>query len=430
MANTKDIPVFDGATLSKKLKPKPGQIVIAPIGKPEAVEAGKKVARSYKHAAGKSNTYSPAVVDMIYHMSRSGDLPDSDVCEFVAAKLEAERSLEAKSLPPTFDQLVFLSANLTRLVIDPYREKCASATQIGAHRPRPLDLTWPIVFGGVDFDRLPDHARLSVLQAAADGGLAVFVSADTPSDVVPEAQRIIEIDVSDPVPDVDGAAAVVIGAASASQINAESVGTIVIAVQQKTDGRVPIGVIAPALNAASVVDATIEMDIDFYVADAQWTDDARPDAIAPELFASPAMHVLADTVDRVRHHCKEETIQVIYRGGIRGGADAGKALCIGASAVSLGLSAVLGMGHRITNVSDETKLLAGLTKPLDGNVAATHVLNFAKSVNMEVTMLARACGKSNVTNMEPEDLRALTVAVSAATGIPVAGKDFNFRRSD
>ena len=42
-------------------------------------------------------------------------------------------------------------------------------------------------------------------------------------------------------------------------------------------------------------------------------------------------------------------------------------------------------------------------------------------------MLARACGKSSVTNMEPEDLRALTVAVSAATGIPVAGKDYNFR---
>ena len=59
--------------------------------------------------------------------------------------------------------------------------------------------------------------------------------------------------------------------------------------------------------------------------------------------------------------------------------------------------------------------------------AARRVLNVAKSIVMEVTMLARACGKTSVTNMEPEDLRSLSIAVSEATGIPVAGKDFDFR---
>ena len=42
-------------------------------------------------------------------------------------------------------------------------------------------------------------------------------------------------------------------------------------------------------------------------------------------------------------------------------------------------------------------------------------------------MMARCTGKTNLQNVEPEDLRALTVATAEATGIPprrhaVAGK--------
>jgi hypothetical protein len=36
-------------------------------------------------------------------------------------------------------------------------------------------------------------------------------------------------------------------------------------------------------------------------------------------------------------------------------------------------------------------------------------------------MLARACGKTNVHNLEPEDLAALTVEASALARVPLAG---------
>ena len=39
-------------------------------------------------------------------------------------------------------------------------------------------------------------------------------------------------------------------------------------------------------------------------------------------------------------------------------------------------------------------------------------------------MLARACGKSDVHDLEPEDLRALTLEASMITGIPLVGTDF------
>jgi hypothetical protein len=36
-------------------------------------------------------------------------------------------------------------------------------------------------------------------------------------------------------------------------------------------------------------------------------------------------------------------------------------------------------------------------------------------------MLARACGKADVHDLEPEDLRPLTIEASAITGLPLVG---------
>jgi hypothetical protein len=47
-------------------------------------------------------------------------------------------------------------------------------------------------------------------------------------------------------------------------------------------------------------------------------------------------------------------------------------------------------------------------------------------MTMEATLLAKACGKSSVHNLEPEDLRALTLEASAFTGVSLAGIDRPF----
>ena len=47
-------------------------------------------------------------------------------------------------------------------------------------------------------------------------------------------------------------------------------------------------------------------------------------------------------------------------------------------------------------------------------------------MTMEVTLLAKACGKSDVHNLEPEDLRALTLEASAFTGVALCGIDRPF----
>ncbi len=430
MPPSKPRPIFDGATLSPRLKPKPGDdiAVSEPIGK-RAAAGGAEVPRAYKHAAGKSSTYSPQVVDMIYHMSREGDFGDEQVGQFVAAKLAAERDLPRGAPPLTWDQLVFLSANLTRLVIDPYRERCESRVSIGVERAKPLELAWPVVFGGIDLGRLPGWLAAHFAIVARTLGTAVTIDAASSLALRTDVPRIVTVDAMAPIPSLADPAAVEISVPDATQFGAPALAEAVASIRRETDGQIPVGIVAPAFNAPFVVDQTIDLGVDFYVPDANWTTELRPQTALPELVSAPSIHVLADTVERLRHHRKEEVVGVLYRGGIRGGADAGKALCLGATAVSLGLSALIGVGFKVTQIDDEAKLLAQLDdEPDNGERIETHLANFAKSVNVEVTMLARACGKSSVSNMEPEDLRSLTSDVSAATGVPLVGKDYNFRR--
>ena len=59
---------------------------------------------------------------------------------------------------------------------------------------------------------------------------------------------------------------------------------------------------------------------------------------------------------------------------------------------------------------------------LDGRPSVPQsVANFLRATTMEVTALARACGKSDVHHLEPEDLVALTVEAAAMAKVPLAG---------
>jgi methylamine---glutamate N-methyltransferase subunit C len=56
--------------------------------------------------------------------------------------------------------------------------------------------------------------------------------------------------------------------------------------------------------------------------------------------------------------------------------------------------------------------------------AANRVYNFLHTLTLEVQMLARACGKTDVHSLEPEDLAALTVEASAMARVPLAGTEY------
>ena len=65
-----------------------------------------------------------------------------------------------------------------------------------------------------------------------------------------------------------------------------------------------------------------------------------------------------------------------------------------------------------------------LRKRLDPDEAAERVYNFLHTLTIEAQMLARACGKTNIHSLEPEDLAALTMEASAMAKVPLAGTNY------
>jgi hypothetical protein len=58
---------------------------------------------------------------------------------------------------------------------------------------------------------------------------------------------------------------------------------------------------------------------------------------------------------------------------------------------------------------------------LEIEAAAERVANLLQAMTMEIQWLARSCGKTNVHDLEPEDMLALTLEASMICNIPLAG---------
>ena len=135
-----------------------------------------------------------------------------------------------------------------------------------------------------------------------------------------------------------------------------------------------------------------------------------------ELRGAPDLTILRDAVAILRRLDREEEIDLVYFGGVRSGTDAAKVIALGAVAVVLGVAVGLAAGGAITGARE----LAFSADRSDED--RTHgTVNIIKATASEASMMARCTGKTNLQNVEPEDLRALTVATANATGIPLAG---------
>jgi glutamate synthase domain-containing protein 2 len=67
---------------------------------------------------------------------------------------------------------------------------------------------------------------------------------------------------------------------------------------------------------------------------------------------------------------------------------------------------------------------AMLEKRLEPALGAERIRNYFNTLTMELTTIARACGKQNVHHLEREDLVALTIEAAAMAQLPLAGTDW------
>lgn len=161
----------------------------------------------------------------------------------------------------------------------------------------------------------------------------------------------------------------------------------------------------------------------------------------------PILAALPQTVLALQELGVHRKVQLIASGGIRNGADVAKAIALGADAVGIGTAALIALGDNDpkyasdyeaigsaagyyddfqdgqdpAGISTQDPHLAARLNPLDGG---KRLANYLRVLTMEAQTLARACGKSHLHNLEPEDLVALTMESAAMARVPLAGTEW------
>ena len=212
-----------------------------------------------------------------------------------------------------------------------------------------------------------------------------------------------------------------------------------------TGWRVPVFVKIGASRPYYDTMLAIKAGADVIVLDGMQGGTAASQSVFIEHVGIPTLAAVAPAVRALQETGMHRTgVQLVLSGGIRTGADVAKAIALGADAVSIGVAALVAIGDNDPRWAREYAAMgtapgrydawhegrdpAGistqdpeLSARLDPAAGARRLANYLRVITLEAQTIARACGKSHVLNLEPEDLAALTVEAAAMAGVPLAG---------
>ena len=219
--------------------------------------------------------------------------------------------------------------------------------------------------------------------------------------------------------------------------------------REATDWQVPIFVKMGAARVYDDVKLAAKAGADVVVVDGmEGGTGASPDVLLDHT-GVPTLAAVCEARAALQDCGLYGEVQLVIAGGIHGGASAAKALALGADAVYVGTAALMALNCNKPLYHDDYREIGAepyachhchtgrcpvgiatqdpeLMARLDIDAGAERVQNFFNAVTLEIQMLARACGKSDVHALEPEDLRALTFESSMIAGVPLAGTNVVF----
>ncbi|HEX5538612.1 MAG TPA: FMN-binding glutamate synthase family protein, partial [Methylophilaceae bacterium] len=218
-------------------------------------------------------------------------------------------------------------------------------------------------------------------------------------------------------------------------------------IREITDWEKPIYVKVGATRPYFDVALAVKAGADVVVLDGMQGGTAATQEVFIEHVGIPILAAIRPAVQALQDMGMHRKVQLIVSGGIRNGADVAKALALGADAVAIGTAALVALGDNDPHLEEEYEKLgttagayddwhegrdpAGITtqdpelmKRLDPVKAGRRLANYLAVMTMEAQVIARACGKSHLHNLEPEDLVALTIEASAMAKVPLAGTDW------
>ena len=412
---------------------------------------------------------------------------NAEIRRAAATGIYSIRGGGSKRKLPHFDDLLLLGASMSRYPLEGYRESCNTSVVLGDRfAENPLFLDIPITIAGMSFGALSGTAK----EALGRGATAVGTSTTTGDGGMTEEERqyssklvyqylpsrygmnpnhmrqadAIEIVVGQGAK--PGGGGMLLGQKISERV--ASMRNLPIGIDQRSACRHPdwtgpddleikileireiTGWKKPIFvkigGARPYYDTTlaIKAGADVIVLDGMQGGTAATQDVFIENVGQPTLACIKPAVQALEDLRMHRKVQLIISGGIRTGADAAKALALGADAVSIGTAALVALGDNDPCWEDEYQKMgtsagsydawhegldpAGITTQdpvlssrLDPVLGGKRIKNYLKVMTLELQTLARACGKSDVRNLEPEDLCALTVEAAAMSGVPLAG---------
>ncbi len=400
------------------------------------------------------------------------------------------RGFGAKRSLPTFDDLVFLGASMSRYPLEGYREKCATDVVLGTrYAKKPIELKIPITIAGMSFGALGANAKESLGRAATeigtstttgDGGMTEEERRSSKTlvyQVLPSRYGLNPDDVrrADALEVVVGQGAkpggggMLLGHKITQRVatmrdlpedidqrsacrhpdwtGPDDLTIKIQELREITDWQIPIYIKIGATRVSYDVALAVKSGADVIVVDGMQGGTAATQDVFIEHVGIPTLPAVRLAVEALQELGMHRKVQLIVSGGIRSGADTAKALALGADAVSIGSAAMVALGCNRNVFTEDYDALGtapgychhchtgrcpvGITTQdpelearLQPEQGARWVRNYLSTMVLELQTLARACGKSHVSNLEPEDLTALTIEAAAMAKIPLAGTDW------
>ena len=396
----------------------------------------------------------------------------------------------AKRKLPHFDDLLFLGASMSRYPLEGYRERCGTNVVLGARfAKKPIEIKIPITIAGMSFGALSAPAKEALGRGASqvgtsttsgDGGMTaeerahsqILVYQYLPSryGMNPDDLRkadAIEIVIGQGAK--PGGGGMLLGQKISPRVAAmrslpegidqrsasrhpdwtgpDDLEIKIHELREIVDWEKPIYVKCGASRPYYDVALAVKAGADVVVIDGMQGGTAATQEVFIEHVGLPTLAAIRPAVQALQDLGMHRRVQLVVSGGIRNGADAAKALALGADAVSIGTAALVALGdndrayeaeynalgttagayddwHEGRDPAGITTQDAALAARLDPVLGGRRLANFLSVMTLEIQAIARACGKSHVHNLEPEDLVALSVEAAAMARVPLAGTDW------
>ncbi|MFQ5746316.1 MAG: glutamate synthase-related protein [Gemmatimonadota bacterium] len=196
---------------------------------------------------------------------------------------------------------------------------------------------------------------------------------------------------------------------------------------REASGGIPIGVKMSAQHVEADLDFALEVGVDYVILDGR----GGATGAAPEIFKANISIPTIPALARARRHldrCGADGVTLLVTGGLRTESDFFKALALGADGVAISNAALQAIGCLAMRACHTNNCPVGIATQREDLRARLVVEESARRLTryLEATvelmkLLVRACGRSSLGDLGPEDLCTWDRDMALLSGVPYAG---------